>query len=123
MKVRNRVSYIIRTDYIVVQTLARPMQPKEQIAKAPSADPVKRWMELMAEWEVLSAELSDARRAVEQSPAAENAALVEAEAALLAKAAALKEQIDQVLAEAASRRQPINGPLVVGTLITPNKGK
>ncbi|MEI3854590.1 MULTISPECIES: hypothetical protein [unclassified Ensifer] len=99
------------------------MQPEEQIAKAPSTDPVKRWMELMAEWEALTAELRDARRAVEQSPAADKSALMEAEAALLAKARGLKEQIDGVLADAASQRQPVNGPLVVGTLITPNKGK
>lgn len=97
------------------------MQPEEHIAKAPSADPVKRWMELMAEWDAVAAELKEARRAIEASPAQGNTSLVEAEATLAAKAHSLKTQIDMVLGEAASLRQPVNGPLVVGTLITPNK--
>ncbi|MEI2298793.1 hypothetical protein [Ensifer sp. MJa1] len=98
------------------------MQPEEQIAKAPSTDPVKRWADLMAEWDTLTAELGEARRAIEQSPAPD-AALVETEAALIARSRLLKDEIDVVLAEAASQRQPVNGPLIVGTLITPNKGK
>lgn len=99
------------------------MQPEEQTAKAPSTDPVKHWVKLMAEWDALAADLAEVRRAIESSPDKDNTALIETEAALIAKGHSLKEQIDAVLGEAASQRQPINGPLIVGTLIPPPTGK
>ena len=98
------------------------MQSDEHIAKAPSQDPVKRWMKLMAEWNALTADLKEVRHAIATTPAEENAALIQREAALITKGQSLKQEIDAVLSEAASRRQPVNGPLIVGTLISPPKG-
>ncbi|WDZ80775.1 hypothetical protein PWG15_23735 (plasmid) [Ensifer adhaerens] len=98
------------------------MQSEEHIAKAASTDPVKRWMKLMAEWNALTAELKEVRRAIATSTDEDHAALIRAEAALVTRGQSLKEEIDAALGEAASQRQPVNGPLIVGTLISPSKG-
>lgn len=99
------------------------MQSEEHIAKAPATDPVKRWMKLMEEWNALIADLRELRHSIATTASADNATLIEAEAALVAKGQALKEEIDAVLGQAASQRQPVNGPLIVGTLISTPKGE
>jgi hypothetical protein len=99
------------------------MQSEEHIAKAPTTDPVKRWMKLMGEWNALIADLRELRHSIATTASADNATLIQAEAALLAKGQALKEEIDAVLSDAASQRQPVNGPLIVGTLIPTPKGE
>jgi hypothetical protein len=91
------------------------LQPKEQTAKAPSADPVREWMELMREWDALSAQLAGARAAT----AAGEASPDDAEAAVFAKMVALKQRIGAFLGEAARQRPSVSGPLVMGTLISP----
>ncbi|MCY1244502.1 hypothetical protein D9M72_575780 [compost metagenome] len=63
------------------------------------------------------------RHSIATTASADNATLIEAEAALVAKGQALKEEIDAVLGQAASQRQPVNGPLIVGTLISTPKGE
>ncbi len=98
------------------------MQSEEHIAKSPATDPVKRWMKLMEEWNAMIADLRELRRSIATNASADSATLIQAEAALVAKGQALKEEIDAVLGEAASQRQPVNGPLIVGTLIpTPKR--
>ncbi len=98
-----------------------PMQSEEHTAKVPKTDPVQRWMKLMTEWNALTAQVKEVRRAIATS-VGEKSELIQTEAALVAKGHALKEEIDAVLAEAASQRQPITGPLIVGTLIPSPKG-
>ena len=97
------------------------MQPKKRTAKTASTDPVGGWMELMSEWDALSAELEEMRAASgvgDTLPHAKNAGPTNAEVELLARMQTLKEQINGFLGKAARQRQPVNGPLVMGTLLS-----
>ena len=84
------------------------LQTKQQTARAHSTDPVAGWMELMDEWDTLCAELEHARAQ----------AAGDREAAILARRQALEKRINTFLGAATRLRQPINGPLVMGTLVT-----
>lgn len=72
-------------------------------------------MELMGEWDALSAELVDVRAA----KATGGDLALASEAAVVAKVQALEKRINTFLGKAARQRQPINGPLVMGTLVSP----
>lgn len=80
-------------------------------------------MELMTEWDVLSAELAEMQAANgvgDTLPGSKHAGPTNAEIGLLARMQGLKEQINKFLGSAARQRQPVNGPLVMGTLISPD---
>ena len=114
---RERTSGIVAA----VETSEALLQPEEQIAKTPSVDQVKGWVELMTEWDRLCAELTQAqaaRQGSETLPGASDVALIEAETVALARMQALKDRIDTFLGDAAKQRQPVKGALVMGTLLT-----
>ena len=84
------------------------LQPKRHSARNKIVDPVTGWMELMAEWDALAAALDNARAR----------AAGEGEAAILEQMHDLEKRISAFLGMAARARQPIDGPLVVGTLVS-----
>lgn len=78
-------------------------------------------MELMNEWDALDAELVRVRAEKASDgalPKGRNAQPSDAEAALLTRMQALKQRIDAFLGKAARERQPVSGPLVMGTLVS-----